>query len=179
MIVGQTGSASSQPLAERIQNVLLQRGRLSARRITAILAEVEPNVPCSRHAVNSLLYKRRDWFRQVPGPFWRPPEWEAVPLEAAVVPAEPPSEPITIGLIEPLPDEVAAERIERRPSPEELALRRERERRRELSIAMPKKALSPPAKEGVHFEHPTHGLPDSFHEWAKGEVTKYDDQDAG
>ncbi len=171
-------------LAERIREILLERGRLSGKQIISMLSEDTSQAKTHRHWVNSVLYKRPDWFRQVPGPFWRPPQWEAVPSESSVT--EPHTvlerlsiaEPLPIDMIEPIRDEAPMAEVEAQPTAEELALRRERQRRRAAAAAS-RSPTTAQSNKGVHISSPTFGLSGDFHDWAQGEKTKYTDQDPG
>ncbi len=155
-------------LAERIREILLDRGQLSAKQILSTLSEDISQPKAQRHWVNSVLYKRRDWFRQVPGPFWRPPQWEAMPSESLVAQLDTVSEPLPIGMIEPIRDETTVPEVKAVPTAEELALRRERERRRAAAAASPS-PMTTPSNRGVHVSSPTFGLSDDFHDWVQRE----------
>jgi len=163
-------------LADRIRDILLERGRLSAKQIISTLKETsEPQA--SRHWINSVLYKRRDLFRHAPGPFWKPPQWEAIPAETVVLEAEAPPIPPRIHVIEPIRDRAKAAEVEPKASLEDLGLHRERERRRAAGAASESSATG--STKAVHIVSPTFPLSDKFHWWADSEKSKHNDGEPG
>jgi len=165
-------------LTNRIREILRDRGRLSAKQVASILSEDTGQPKANRHWVNAILYNRRDWFRQIPVPFWKPAQWEAIPDEDPVLGPQAASESLHLGIIEPVVDKATASRTAAEPTAEEIALRRERERRRAAGSAPPF-PRSGRSDKGVHPSSPTFGLSDDFHKWAQRERPEYRDQDPG
>lgn len=166
------------PLAERVLAALQSEGHLSAHRIAKLLSQTPGYRPVTRHEVNAVLYKRRDWFLKIDGPWWRPPGWEALP-EVVILPGAPaPPSPGRIELIQPLQAEPPLP-VGQSVSADQAVIAKERQQRKEAMAAAKSDDQGLAQIPGVHTGHPASTLSKAFHLWAKRQVTKYRDQDPG